>query len=107
MVFPAAANIHEIFIATPAGPRRAKLHRLPGGATVLLVVGIPETGFQFGIDAAAGRTVAQVFDQSYGLPELPAATALQRARPQEAISSQDGDVTVVQRTVSLDPAADR
>jgi Peptidase family M28 len=107
VVFPAAANIQAISIATPTGPRRAKLHRLPGGATVLLIVGIPETGFQFGIDAGAGRTVAQVFDQSYGLPGLPAATALQRARPQEATRSQDGDVTVVQHTVSLDPAADR
>lgn len=30
---------------------------------------------------------------------------LQRARPANAASSQDGDLTVVHRTVSLDPAA--
>jgi hypothetical protein len=106
VVFPAAASIHEISLATPKGSRRAKLHRLPSGATVLLIVGIPETGVQFGIDAA-GRTVAQVFDQSYGLPDLLTATTLRRARPQNATSSQDGDVTIVQRNVSLDPAAGR
>jgi hypothetical protein len=50
----------------------------------------------------------QVFDVSYGLPaELPDGKALQRARPKNATSSQDGDVTVVQRTVRLDPAAGR
>jgi len=50
----------------------------------------------------------QVFDLSYGLPEeLAEGKALQRARPQNATSSQDGDVTVVQRTVLLDPAAGR
>jgi len=32
---------------------------------------------------------------------------LQRARPQDATSSQDGDVTVVHRTVTLNPAAGR
>jgi hypothetical protein len=50
----------------------------------------------------------QVFDQSYGLPDKPPeGKALQQARPQNATSSQDGDVTVVQRTVRLDPAAGR
>jgi hypothetical protein len=111
VVFPAAANIREISLAAPSGLRRAKLHRLPGGATVLLIVGIPEAGVQFGIDGA-GPTgegpLVQVFDQSYGLPEeLPAANVLKRARPFNAIRSQDGDVTVVQRTVSLNPAAVR
>jgi hypothetical protein len=112
VVFPAAANIREISVAAPSGTRRAKLHRLPGGDTVLLIVGIPEAGVQFGIDAGAGSGGAgptvQVFDQSYGLPEeLPAANALKRARPFNAIRSQDGDLTVVQRTVSLNPAAAR
>jgi hypothetical protein len=32
---------------------------------------------------------------------------LQQARPQNATSSQEGDITVVQHTVLLDPAAGR
>jgi len=113
VVSPAAANVREISVAAPSGTRRAKLHRLPGGATVFLTAGIHEAGVQFGIETPAaatgtGRLAVQVFDQSYGLPdELPAANVLKRARPFNAIRSQDGDVTVVQHTVSLYPAASR
>jgi hypothetical protein len=108
VIFPAGENIQEISVATPSGPRRAKLHKLRNGATVLLIAGLPAAGVQFGIDAGTGGPVVQVYDQSYGLPEgLAGAQALKRARPPNATSSQDGDVTVVQRTVSLDPAAGR
>ena len=107
VVFPANANIQSVVLATPAGALRAKLHTLRNGSTVLLAPGMPETGLRFGIDGATPMTV-QVFDVNYGLPEeLPGGKALQRARPKNATSSQDGDVTVVQRTVRLDPAAGR
>ena len=107
VVFPAAANVQSVVLATPSGPLRAKLHTLRNGSTVLLAPGMPETGLRFGIDAAGPLTV-QVFDESYELPgELKDGEALQHARPQTATSSQDGDVTVVQRTVRLDPAAGR
>ena len=107
VVFPANANIQSVVLATPAGALRAKLHTLRNGSTVLLAPGMPETGLRFGIDGATPMTV-QVFDVNYGLPEeLPDGKALQRARPKNATSSQDGDVTVVQRTVRLDPAAGR
>jgi Peptidase family M28 len=107
VVFPAGANVQSVVLATPSGPLRAKLHTLRNGSTVLLAPGMPETGLRFGIDATAPMTV-QVFDENYALPaELSDGKALQRARPQTATSSQDGDVTVVQRTVRLDPAAGR
>jgi len=107
VVFPANANIQSVVLATPVGALRAKLHTLRNGSTVLLAPGMPATGLRFGIDGATPMTV-QVFDVSYGLPEeLPDGKSLQRARPKNATSSQDGDVTVVQRTVRLDPAAGR
>jgi hypothetical protein len=107
VVFPASAHIEEVVVATPSGPLRAKLHTLRSGDTALVLANIPSEGFKFGIDAAAPITL-QVFDQSYGLPEqLAEGQVLQRARPQNATSSQNGDVTVVQRTVRLDPAAGR
>jgi Peptidase family M28 len=107
-VFPAGANIQNVVVMTPSGPLRAKLHKFSSGETALVLAGIPAAGLQFGIDAASAPLAVQVFDQSYGLPaELPEGAALQRARPQNATSSQDGDVTVVQRTVRLDPAAGR
>jgi hypothetical protein len=107
VVFPASAKIQSVVLSTPSGPLRAKLQTLRNGATVLFAPGMPETGLRFGIDAAAPLTV-QVFDENYALPqELQDGKSLQRARPQTATSSQDGDVTVVQRTVRLDPAAGR
>jgi hypothetical protein len=81
------------------------LNKLRSGATLLDIVALPEAGVEFSIDAAGRTPVAvQVFDQSYAFPQ---GQSLPRARPSNAISSQDGDLTVVHRTVSLDPAADR
>jgi hypothetical protein len=108
VVFPASARIQEVVVATQSGPLRAKLHMFRSGDTALVLANIPSAGLKFGIDGVAAPITVQVFDQSYGLPqELAEGKALQRARPQNATSSQDGDVTVVQRTVRLDPAAGR
>jgi hypothetical protein len=108
VVFPASARVQDVVVATHSGPLRAKLHTLPSGDTALVLAGIPGAGLQFGIDLSEAPVTVQLFDQSYGLPEeLAEGKALQRARPQNATSSQDGDVTVVQRTVLLDPAAGR
>jgi hypothetical protein len=105
VVFPADAQVAEIALATAAGPVRTKLHRLRSGATLLDIVSLPADGVEFSVDAAGPLPVAvQVFDQSYDFPE---GGTLQRARPPNATSSQDGDLTVVHRTVSLYPAADR
>jgi hypothetical protein len=104
VVFPAEAKVTDITLDTAAAPLPAKLSKLTSGATLLDVVGLPPEGLRFSIDAS-GRSAltVQVFDQSYAFP----AGALTHARPATATSSQDGDVTVVHRTVSLDPAANR
>ena len=108
MIFPASANIHGIEVETPSGPLRIKLQQLRNGSTVLEAPGIQEAGLRFAVAAPAAPMTVQVFDESYGLPEaLPDGKKLQQARPKNATSSQDGDVTVVQRTVHLDPAAGR
>jgi hypothetical protein len=105
VVFPGSAQVEEVVLATAAGPVRAKLNKLKSGATLLDIVSLPAAGVDISVDAA-GRlpVVVQVFDQSY---DFPAEGTLRRARPPNAISSQDGDLTVVHRTVSLYPAADR
>jgi hypothetical protein len=107
VVFPASADVQEIVLAGASGAQHAKLQKLRSGATRLGVVGISSADLQFGIDAPAGRTAVQVFDLSYGLPEASRGARLQQARPQNATSSQEGDITVVQHTVLLDPAAGR
>src|SRR5579859_800493 len=108
VVFPAHANVREAVVATRIGPLRAKLHAFRSGNTVLTISGLPPEGLQFGFDTTATALPVMVFDQSHGLPdELSQGKALQQARPKNATSSQDGDVTVVQRTVLLVPAAGR
>jgi hypothetical protein len=108
VIFPASANIHDIEIATSAGPLHAKLQTLRDGSTVVLASGMSEAGLHFWINAPAAPMTAHVFDESYDLPEeLPVGNKLQQARPKNATSSQDGDITVVQRTVRVDPAAGR
>jgi hypothetical protein len=104
VVFPAGAQVDAVEFATAAAPLQAKLGKLKAGATLLDLVGLPAEGVQFSIDAAGSLPlVVQVFDQSYAF----AHSNLLRARAANATSSQDGDLTVVHRTVSLDPAADR
>jgi hypothetical protein len=108
VVFPAGAYVEEVVVMTPWGPLHAKLNKFHDGATAFSVAGMAADGLQFGIDASSTASPVLVFDQSFGLPEeISAGKALQRARPQNATSSQDGDITVVQRTVRLDPAAGR
>jgi hypothetical protein len=105
VVFPASAQVADIALATAAGTVRVKLNKLRSGATFLDIVSLPAAGVDIGVDAAGRQRVAvQVFDQSY---DFPAGGTLQRARPPNATSSQDGDLTVVHRAVSLYPAADR
>jgi hypothetical protein len=106
VVFPASAQVTDIALVTAAGPVRAKLNRLRSGATLLDIVSLPPAGVKFSVDAA-GRVpvMVQVLDQSYDFPEE--GRVLQRARPTNATSSQDGDLTVVHRTTTLYPAADR
>jgi hypothetical protein len=105
VVFPTAAQVEEIELAAVQGPVRAKTRRLRSGATLLDVVGLPAAGVDFSFDAAGAAPIkVQVFDQSYDFPQQG---GLQRARGPNTTSSQDGDLTVVHRTVSLYPAAGR
>jgi Peptidase family M28 len=105
VVFPARAQVTAVTFQTPQGPLRTNLRKLASGATRLDILGLPADGVAFGITAGGAAPIAaQVFDKSY---QLAAGQSLAGARAQNATSSQDGDVTVVHRTVSLGPAADR
>jgi hypothetical protein len=105
VVFPAAAQVGEIELAAAQGPVRTKSRKLRSGATLLDIVGLPAAGVDFSFDAAAAAPIkVQVFDQSYDFPQQG---GLRHARGPNTTSSQDGDLTVVHRTVSLYPAAGR
>jgi hypothetical protein len=106
VVFPAGAHVTAVTIATAAGRLPAHLDALTSGATLLDIVELPPAGLEFGFESTGPMPMAiQLFDQSFHFPRE--GETLLRARPREATSSQDGDITVVHRTVSLDPAAGR
>ena len=108
VIFPASAKIKDIQVATAAEPLRAKLQSLRDGSTVFVAPGIPQAGLRFWVNTPAAPMTVRIFDASYELPaELPEGKKLEQARPKNATSSQDGDVTMVQRTVRIDPAAGR
>jgi Peptidase family M28 len=99
VVFPAKAHINEAVLDAPTGPLPVRLQKLSSGATLLMIRNAPAEGMTIGIDSG-GPLAALILDQSYGLPgELPQGNALRMARPENATSTQDGDVTVLGRTV--------
>ncbi len=101
VVFPANAQIASVDFSTSNHAVRPKLHRLQGGATLLDIVGMPAAGVQFSFDAPQRVPLSiQVLDQSFG---FAGDGNLIRARSPKATSAQDGDITVVHRTVSLNP----
>jgi len=99
--FPGAAQIREIIFDDASGARHIPLFA-QNGMTRLHVVGLAPQGMDFAVDVHGTSLEAHLFDESYA---LPGGEFLQRLRPREATSSQDGDTTIVQNTVKLDPAA--
>jgi hypothetical protein len=100
--FPGAARIREIILDDGSAERRMPLFDAKNGETRLHVVGLAPSGMDFAVDVRGSSLQAHLFDQSYA---LPGGEFLQRLRSREATSSQDGDTTIVQDTVMLDPAA--
>jgi hypothetical protein len=101
VAFAGVAQVHDIILE--------ETHRIPlftasNGMTRLHLVGLGTEGLDFAVDAQGGSLEAHLLDQSF---TLPGGEFLQRLRSLQATSSQDGDTTVVQRTVVLDPAAGR
>lgn len=102
VLFPSVADAREIILAGASGERHIPLFAAQNGTTRLHVVGLAQQGLDFAVDVHGGSLETRLFDQSY---TLPGGEFLQRLRSPESTSSQDGDTTVVQHTVVLDPAA--
>ena len=100
--FPGTLQIKEIILNEASGERRIALRETQNGMTRLRVVGLPPPGMDFSVEVRGASLEAHMVDQSYALPD---GEFLRRLRPPEATSSQDGDTTIVQYTVTLDPAA--
>ncbi len=106
IVFPPQAHVLRAVSLTTAGSQQFELRAGAQGATRLDFSNLPKGGVDVAFDI---RDAAEVrltgADVSYGLPAD--GEPLRQARPADATSSQDGDVTVVQLTVALAPASGR
>ncbi len=100
VIFPPQARIDRIDLATESGPVRATLGRLPDGSRRLDLYTLPAAGFEFEIQTPVSAPFpVEIFDKTYALPREGAFLAHCRAR--DEVRSQDGDLTVVARSVTL------
>lgn len=72
---------------------------LPSGWAALMLYAVPPEGVELFLSGSIAPAEAVLLDVTPGVPE--AAARLVRARPRDAVQSQDGDVTVVSRRLLL------
>lgn len=106
VVFPVSAGITAIEVAghaleEPSGRVLEYLQSAVPGWRFCEIPTVDSTGVEMKFTAASVAPVeVYVGDKSYTLP--PEGLAIARARPGDAISSQDGDVTLVTRRVKIE-----
>jgi hypothetical protein len=100
LVFAAADHVAYADLESERGPLHVRLWKWANGATVLDLKTLNDAAAEvsFMMPAQATRKV-QLLDQSFALPAQ--ATQLLAARTAETTASQDGDVTLVTRTINL------
>jgi hypothetical protein len=102
LVFPERAHVGEVAVTSGQTELHVNTAKFNTGVSALRL-NLPPDGVDLAFEAA-GAFKAVLFDQSF---DLPGGEFLQASRDEDATSTQDGDVTVVQLTVTLDPAAGR
>jgi hypothetical protein len=111
LVIPAVWNVAFQVDGRDATPRRFR------GYEILGLLAVPKEGVAVDLDVRGtpelpratspeptdekGKLPVSVFDRSSGVPPGSKAEAAVRARPAEAVVSQDGDITVLRADLSL------
>jgi hypothetical protein len=101
LAFAPEAQVTTLQVTAGAAPVAATARRLGNGWARLRLFGVPPEGVELSFETSAPGFALQLMDESYGLP--PQGAFLQLARPRTAVSSQDGDVTLVTRGYRLQP----
>jgi Peptidase family M28 len=103
ILFPPDAGVESVRIGgQPLPPEIPAVRALLNGWTAYACPAMPAGGIEVSFSVPLGKTVeVSAADQSYGLP--PDGTFLLDSRPFTATPSQNGDVTVVRRSVQLLP----
>ena len=100
LLFAATDQVDHAELETERGPLRVRLWSWPNGATVLDLKTVEDAAVEVRFTMVAEATPrVELLDLSFAVPEQ--AAPLLAARSAEAIASQDGDVTMVARTIPL------
>jgi hypothetical protein len=100
LVFAGSEQVNYAELESERGPLRVQLWPWTNGATVLDLKTLDGAAAEltFSMPSGAGATV-RLLDLSFGVPAQGA--ALLAKRTAEATASQDGDVTIVTRSIAL------
>ena len=103
LMFAPAADAQSVEIeGQPADSGSGRGRRYFGGWAVYECVAMPAEGVEISFTLPVGKAVeVYAVDGSYGLP--PDGAFLEKARPLTATPSQGGDLTIVSRSVELNP----
>jgi hypothetical protein len=108
IAFPLVAQTRVVSVSPVTAseqPVTVRLFAAAHGWQLLRVVRPAAQGVELSFDAAEKGFEVMLTDKSYGLP--PEGVALQRLRPHEATSLQDGDVSVVTAMVRVEEVSGR
>jgi hypothetical protein len=106
LAVPGALSAAAVTVANGGRAQSTRPWRAPDHTAWFKFIGVPSQGLELRLDLAADADLPiSIIDRSYGLPE--AAAARQPTRALEATSSQDGDLTLVYRSVRLSALSSR
>ncbi|MGC1685174.1 MAG: M28 family peptidase [Candidatus Acidiferrales bacterium] len=109
ILFPPSSGVASVEFEGLAVPKPSSrvvtfLNEAMHGWKVYEVATLPSEGIEMSFTLPSASPVeAYLLDESYALP--PDGMFLKKARPPDAVPSQDGDATVVSRRIEIRPAA--
>jgi hypothetical protein len=104
LAVPDGARVKSAWLLSGAQKLPATFWRAADGIGRLKLIGAPPAGIDLDLESADGRELeVKLLDRSYGLPAVAAPLALRAPGPALTTPSQDGDLTIVYRSVRLRP----
>jgi hypothetical protein len=104
LAVPRGVAVKSLAVLNGAQRVPAKLWRAPDGTGRLDLVGAGAAGVELELVAPDSHAFSfRLLDRSYGLP--PAGAALRQPGPALTTASQDGDLSIVYRSITLGPGA--
>ena len=102
LAIPTGENLKSVTVLSDAQRVPAQLWRAPDGTRWLDLIGAANEGIDLElVTPDSSAFTLKLLDRSYGLP--PSGAALRPSAPALTTASQDGDLTIVYRSLTLGP----